>query len=64
MINEFNSNFEIIRIIQSKKINIQNNEWIIEKPIITKDNISSGMKYVLFGNIFFLFRKCINSMNL
>ena len=47
VINEFNSNFEIIRIIQSKKINIQNNEWIIEKPIITKDNISTQTDDVL-----------------
>ena len=31
----------------AKKINIQNNEWIIEKPIITKDNISTQTDDVL-----------------
>ncbi len=39
-INEFNSEFELIKTIQSERINIKNNNWVIEKPIITKDNIS------------------------
>ena len=38
IINEFNSNFEIIRTIQSKKIDISNNDWIIFNPNITIEN--------------------------
>ncbi len=40
VINEFNTNFELIRTIQSNKINIKNNNWIINNPIITENNIS------------------------
>ena len=29
----------LIRIIQSEKIDIKNNNWIIYDPIITKDNL-------------------------
>ncbi len=40
IINEFDQNFNLIRIIQSEKIDIKDNNWIIHKPVITKDNIS------------------------
>ncbi len=40
MINEFNSNFELKRTIQSNKIDIENNTWIIQNPIITEKNIT------------------------
>ena len=40
IINEFNDNFELIRTIQSKKIDISENRWIIFDPIVTKNNIS------------------------
>ncbi len=40
IVNEFNSNFELIRTIQSNKIDINDNSWIIYNPIITKDNIT------------------------
>jgi len=39
IINEFNKDFELIRTIQSEKIDIQSNNWIISNPIITKENI-------------------------
>ncbi|MFL2891124.1 MAG: LptF/LptG family permease [Candidatus Pelagibacter sp.] len=39
IINEFNKNFELIRTIQSEKIDIQNNIWNIYNPKITKNNI-------------------------
>ena len=42
IINEFNENFDLIRIIQSEKIDIKSDNWIIYDPIITKDNISSS----------------------
>ncbi len=40
IVNEFNSDFELIKTIQSEKVDITNNIWIIYNPIITKDNLS------------------------
>ncbi len=40
IINEFNNNFELLRTIQSDKIDIKTNDWIIYEPIITNKNIS------------------------
>lgn len=38
VINEFNSNFELLRTIQSDKIDISKKVWIVYEPIITFDN--------------------------
>ena len=38
IINEFNSNFKLIRTIQSDKIDISDNEWIVFNPLVTIDN--------------------------
>ena len=46
-INEFDENFELISVIQSDKIDIRNNNWIIQKPIITKDNLSNSIMELL-----------------
>ncbi|MDC3036292.1 LptF/LptG family permease [Candidatus Pelagibacter sp.] len=40
IINEFNDNFELIRTIQSEKIDMKNKIWTIYNPIITRGNIS------------------------
>ncbi len=40
IINEYDNNFNLIRVIQSDKINIKDNEWVIYNPIITKDNVT------------------------
>ncbi len=40
IINEFNNNFELLRTIQSEKIDIKTNDWIIYEPTITNKNIS------------------------
>ena len=40
VINEFNNDFELIRTIQSKKIDITNNNWVIFEPKVTNNNIS------------------------
>ena len=52
VINEFNSDFELQRVIQSNKINIKNKEWVIFSPVITKDNIAdkSLKQMTLFTN--------------
>ncbi len=44
IINEFDKNFDLIRVIQSEKIDIKNNEWIIYNPIITKNNLTKKQK--------------------
>jgi lipopolysaccharide export system permease protein len=38
IINEFDKNFNLLRTVQSKKIDIKNNNWIIYNPIITTKN--------------------------
>jgi len=43
-ISEFDENFKNIRNIQSDKINIKDNEWLIEDAKIYKQNISSEVK--------------------
>ena len=40
VINEFDTDFNLLKTIQSSKVNINNKYWIIDKPIITKDNIT------------------------
>ncbi len=37
-ISRFNKNFELIENISSKKVDIKSNNWIINKPILFKDN--------------------------
>ena len=38
VINQFDSNFMLLKTIQSKKIDISNNKWIIFNPIVTVEN--------------------------
>ena len=38
IINIFDENYNLSEVIQSKKIDIKNNNWVIYNPIITKDN--------------------------
>ena len=38
IINEFNEDFNLIRTLQSKKIDIGSKEWIIYNPIVTIEN--------------------------
>ena len=45
VINEFNDDFELIRTIQSEKIDISQNNWVIFNPIITKNNISKKIDH-------------------
>lgn len=48
IINEFNSKFELLRTIQSDKIDIKNNIWIIYSPKITFKNISDSTNENIF----------------
>ena len=42
IINEFDTNFQLLQTIQANKVDIKNKKWIIFNPIITKDNISKN----------------------
>lgn len=44
IINEFNNDFELVRTIQSTKINIKTNDWIIYEPIVSNNNNSKILK--------------------
>ena len=41
LINQFSSDFDFIRLIEVKNINIIDENWIIEQAFITKDNITT-----------------------
>lgn len=41
IINEFNEDFELLRTIQSKKVDIKSNDWIVYQPKISINNISN-----------------------
>ena len=56
-INEFDEDFNLIRSIQSEKINIKNNDWIIYNPTITKNNISYTDKDLIYLNTHFNYEK-------
>ena len=43
-ITQFNKNFEIKRVIQSKKVNISSNTWEILKPRILENNIKTNLE--------------------
>ena len=47
IINEFDQNFNLKNTYQSKKIDINNKNWVLENPKITNQNISSQMDKTL-----------------
>ncbi len=57
IINEFSKNFELIRTIQAKNIEIKTNEWVIRNPLITKENISTNNQKVVTLNTNFNYDK-------
>ena len=44
IINEFDMNFNLMKIIQSEKINISNKFWEIERPLITSNNVTNKLE--------------------
>ncbi len=59
-ITEFDKNYNVIRNIVSKKINIKTNNWIIEKPkILNKNNIEELDGLIIYSNFNY---KLINSL--
>ena len=60
LITQFNKNFEITNIIQSKKVDISTHQWKIFNPIILKDNQQTVMNEMILQSNFDL--KRINSL--
>ena len=60
-ITEFDQNFDLIQIIESFNVDISNFNWIISKPIISKDNSTNNLKQDLIIQTHFDQNK-INSM--
>ena len=58
---EFDLNFELIRMIETKKVNVSNKKWKIIKPTISIENSTSILKNDIFIVTHFDFEK-INSM--
>tara|TARA_B100000575_G_C23040088_1_gene598643 strand:+ start:44 stop:1123 length:1080 start_codon:yes stop_codon:yes gene_type:complete len=69
-ISEFNNNFDLIENIFAAKIDITSNEWVIENPIIFKDNRQIKLEGSLILNTHFNVEKInssfknLNSFNL
>ena len=69
-ISKFNYNFELIENIFTKKINITSNEWVIENPVIFKNNRQIQADNTLILNTHFNIEKInstfrnLNSFNL
>ena len=47
IINEFDSEFQLLKTIQSKKVDISNDKWIIFNPIITIDNNTENIEGIM-----------------
>ena len=52
IINEFDTNFELIKTIQSEKINIENKSWIIYDAIITQENLTKNVDKIIIKTNF------------
>ena len=69
-ISKFNNNFDLLENIFAKNVDITNNKWIIENPIIFKDNRQSRSEKTIILNTHFNIDKInssfrnLNSFNL
>ena len=52
IINEFDSNFELIRTIQSEKINIKEKRWIVYDANVTQKNVTKNIDQIIFETNF------------
>ena len=52
-LNEFDENFNLIRIIESDKIDILHNKWSLTNPTIIKDNKINKSNETIFINTHF-----------
>ena len=69
-ISKFNNNFDLIENIFAKKVDISNDKWVIENPIIFKDNRQTPSEKTIVLNTHFNINKInssfrnLNSFNL
>ena len=49
---QFDKNFNLLQIIESKKVNIKSKKWIINNPSITKKNVTTELSYLNFNSNF------------
>ena len=49
---QFDKNFNLIQIIESKEVNIESKNWIIIKPFVTKDNATEELELLNFESNF------------
>ncbi len=52
-ISEFTSDFELIRILNSKKVDILSNEWKVLSPTVSENNITTQYKDLILLNTHF-----------
>jgi len=62
-INEFNKKFELVRIIESSKVNINSFKWIIYNPRISFNNITKNKDENIFIQTHFNKKKINNLFN-
>ncbi len=60
-ISKFNNNFDLIENIFAKKIDITDSEWVVENPIIFKDNRQSRLDKTILLNTHFNIDKINNA---
>ena len=49
---QFDKNFNLIQIIESKEVNIESKNWIIINPLVTKENTTEELKLLNFKSNF------------
>lgn len=60
VINEFDKNYDLLRIIQSEKIDIKDNLWIIYNPKITTNNTNEIQSEMIYLKTNFNYEKISN----
>ena len=49
---QFDKNYNLLQLIQSKKVNIKSKNWNIDEPLITKDNVTNKLEILKFNSNF------------
>tara|TARA_B100001996_G_scaffold343701_1_gene298979 strand:- start:175 stop:1254 length:1080 start_codon:yes stop_codon:yes gene_type:complete len=49
---QFDQNYNLLQVINSKKVNINSKNWSIENPLVTKKNITSELENINFNSNF------------
>ncbi len=49
---QFDKNYNLLQLIQSKNVNIKSKNWNIDEPLITKDNVTNKLEILKFNSNF------------